>query len=148
MIEAKPVVANRYWILKQNGRKVGQVEADGEGYVVKIQDRVDRYKTIPMVRRKTEIEFVPPERSTPRQPTMVHGYDAGCRAYNAMWSVRHRLPLFTKTTKSKSWFAAGWYMIQQNRTWRVERNPKLIVLERYKFQGPFHSEEQARESIR
>lgn len=148
MIEAKPVVANRYWILKKNGRKIGQVEADSDGYVVKIQDRVNRYKTIPMVRRKAEIEFVPPEKATPRQPTMVHGYDAQCRAYNAMWSVRHRLPLFTKTTKSKSWFAAGWYVIQQNRTWRTEHNPKLIVLERYSFQGPFHTEEQARESIR
>jgi hypothetical protein len=100
-----------------------------------------------MIRCDTEIEFIPPQRFTPQKPTLVHGYDAGCRAHNAMWSVRHRLPLFTKTTKSKSWVAAGWYAIQQNRTWRIERNPKLIVLERYPFRGPYHDREQARESI-
>lgn len=148
MIEAKPVVANRYWILKQNGKKIGQVEADDQGYVVKIRNNINRYKTMPMVRRNESIEFAPPIKSMPPTPGMVHGYETGCRAYNAMWSVRHRLPLFTKTAKSKSWFAAGWFAINQNRIWRVERNPKLIVLERYEFHGPFHDKEQADESIR
>lgn len=147
MIKAKPVVTNRYWILKHNDQKVGQVEADDQGYVVKIHNRVARYKTIPMVRKHMDIDFVPPTRSTPPIPGQVHGFETGCRAYNAMWSVRHRLPLFTKTAKSKSWFAAGWFAINQNRNWRVERNPKLIVLERYEFRGPFHNREQANESI-
>lgn len=147
MIEAKPVIANRYWILKQNDQKIGQIEASDTGYTVKILDQVRQYKTMPMVRQSTDIKFVPAEKSTSARPTMVHGFDAGCRVHNAMWSVPYRLPLFTRTARSKSWFAAGWYAIQQNRAWRVERNPKLIVLERYAFHGPFHSQEQAHESI-
>jgi len=73
----------------------------------------------------------------------VHGYATGCRAYNPMWDVKHRLPLFTKEKKSKSWFAAGWYAVRQHRSWKVVRNPKLIVLERYQYQGPFHTAELA-----
>jgi len=58
-----------------------------------------------------------------------------------------RVPLFTKQAKSKSWFAAGWYAVRQHRSWRVVRNPKLIVLQRYQYNGPFHNKEQANESI-
>lgn len=147
MIKAKPVIANRYWILRKDGEKVGAVEATDDGYRVRIQNRVQQFKNIPSLRRTGEIEFVPPAKITRPAPGRVHGYDTGCRVYNAMWNLRYKLPLFTKTAKSKSWFAAGWYAVRQNRHWRIERNPKLIVLERYQFHGPFHNEDQARESI-
>jgi len=49
--------------------------------------------------------------------------------------------------QSKSWFAAGWYSIKQHRSWKVLQNPKLIVLERYTYQGPFYTEEQANASL-
>lgn len=141
---AKPVIANQYWILKQNDQKVGNIQASADGYVVKIQNEVSSYKTIPMVRRKTNIEFEPAEKISKPVTNQVHGFSTGCRAYNGMWNVQMKLPLFTKTTKSKSWFAAGWYLVKQHKNWRVSHNPKLIVLERYPYQGPFHSEEQAR----
>lgn len=147
MILAKPVVANRYWILKRDNRKIGTVEASAEGYNVVIDNTVRRYKTIPMVRRHVDIEFEPAQKPTKVPRDRVHGYDTGCRVYNAMWDVRRRLPLFTKTTKSKSWYAAGWYCVQQHRRWQVVHNPKLIVLDRYLFQGPFHSQQQAQDSL-
>lgn len=144
MILAKPVVANQYWILKQNDQKIGNIQASADGFVVKIQNQVSSYKTIPMVQRKANIEFEPAEKVTKPQTNQVHGYYTGCRTHNAMWNVQMKLPLFTKTAKSKSWFAAGWYCVKQHRSWKIMHNPKLIVLERYAYQGPFHSEEQAR----
>ncbi len=147
MIKAKPVVANRYWILRKDDKKIGIVEATDDGYVVKIQNQTQQFKTLPMMRRSADIEFVPPTRTTKPDTHKVHGFETGCRVYNPMWNVQHKLPLFTKTSKSKSWYAAGWYAVKQNRSWRVEHNPKLIVLERYVYHGPFHSKEQANESI-
>lgn len=147
MIVAKPVVANQYWILKQDDQKIGNIQASADGYVVKIQNQISSYKTIPMVRKKTNIEFEPAEKQSKPTTDSVHGYPTGCRIYNAMWNVQLKLPLFTKTTKSKSWFAAGWYTVKQHRAWKAIHNPKLIVLERYKYQGPFHTKEQANESI-
>lgn len=143
MIEAKPVVADRYWILKQGESKVGTVEADEQGFAVRIQNRVQRFQTIPMVRSSTDIDFQPVFSITPQPRDQVHGYATGCRIHNAMWDVRRKIPLFTKTAKSKSWYAAGWYRVQQHRRWCIMHNPKLIILDRYRFQGPFHDKEQA-----
>lgn len=143
MIEAKPVIDKKYWILKQDNRKVGNVQAESDGYTVRINDQVGKFKTMPMVRQRVNIEFSPPEKVTKPAPDQVHGYATGCRAHNPMWDVRHRLPLFTKEKKSKSWFAAGWYAVRQHRSWKIVRNPKLIVLERYQYRGPFHTREAA-----
>ena len=144
MIIAKPVIDKQFWILKQDDQKIGNIQATPDGsYEVKILDYVNKYKTIPMVRKAVGIEFEPAEKKSKPVTDSVHGYATGCKAYNGMWDVKHRLPLFTKTTKSKSWFAAGHYWVKQHRNWKVMHNPKLILLERYPYQGPYHTKEEA-----
>jgi hypothetical protein len=146
MIEAKPVIPNRYWILKQDNRKVGQIEADDSGVTVKIQNRVAGYKTIRMASREANIEFTKLSSSKPAA-NQVHGFEVTGRVYNPVWDVKHRLPLFTRDTKSKSWYAAGWYMVKQHRAWKAVQNPKLITLQRYQYQGPFHTQQQAEDTV-
>ena len=144
MIVAKPVIDKQFWILKQDDQKIGNIQVTPDGsYEVKILVYVNRYKTMPMVRKAVGIEFEPAEKKSKPATDSVHGYSTGCRAFNGMWDVKHRLPLFTKTTKSKSWFAAGYYWVKQHRNWKLQHNPKLIVLERYPYHGPFHSREEA-----
>ena len=121
------------------------VQAVDGGFALTIRNKVAKFKTIRMLRRQANIEFAEPEHVTPIPKDRVHGYPTGCRTHNGMWNVQLKLPLFTKTNKSKSWFAAGWYSIKQHRSWKVLQNPKLIVLERYTYQGPFYTEEQARD---
>ena len=58
------------------------------------------------------------------------------------WTSVVRLPLYTKNRKSKSWFAAGWYSVKRGRKWRVVQDPKLIALQRYPYQGPFHNKDE------
>ena len=144
MIIAKPVIDKQFWILKQNDQKVGNIQVASDGtYEVKILDYVNRYKTIPMLRKAVGVEFEPAEKKSRPATNSVHGYETGCKAHNSMWDVKHRLPLFTKTAKSKSWFAAGYYWVKQHRSWKVMPNPKLILLERYPYQGPYHTKEEA-----
>ena len=142
-IIAKPVIDKQYWILKQNNKKVGIIEAVADGFAVKIQDKVSQYKTIKMAGRDANIEFEPAQKPKKHLAGQVHGYDVSGKIYNALWDVKHKLPLFTRSDKSKSWFAAGWYMVKQHRTWKLTQHPKLITLERYKYQGPFHTKEEA-----
>jgi len=144
---AKPIIDKQFWILKQDDQKVGNIQASADGYQLTLRNQVVSYKTLPALKRKANIEFEPP--TTPSRPAndQVHGFDTGCRAHNGMWNVQMRVPLFTKQAKSKSWFAAGWYAVRQHRSWRVVRNPKLIVLQRYQYNGPFHNKDQANESI-
>jgi hypothetical protein len=142
-IIAKPVIDKQYWILKQDNKKVGMIEAVADGVTVKIHNNISRYKTIKMAGRDAGIEFEKSEKTTASLTNQVHGYEVSGRVYNPLWNVQLKLPLFTKDSKSKSWFAAGWYTVKQHRAWRVVQNPKLIVLERYRYQGPFHTKEEA-----
>ena len=136
-----PVIADRYWILKKDNRKVGQIEAQDDGYTVKISNTVTKYKTIKMLDR--DIEFVPASEITPDPENQVYGYDTGQRVFNPMWDIQQRLPLFTQEENSKSWFAAGWYYVKKHRVWKMVQNPKLITLQRYSYQGPYHTKEEA-----
>jgi hypothetical protein len=144
MILAKPVIENQYWILKKDNRKIGQLEVNENGNcIIKIHDNVVSYKTVKMAREAVNIEFEPPEIATPLPPNMVYGHEVNGHVFNPIWDVKHKLPLFTREDKSKSWFAAGWYKIKQHRKWKIVHHPKLISLERYDYQGPFNSKEEA-----
>jgi hypothetical protein len=146
-IIAKPVIDKQYWILKKDNKKVGELEVDSSGYTMRIENQIQKFKTIPMVRKSLDIAFEPAEKTTPIKPRQVYGYDTTCRAYNPIWDLKHKLPLFTKEKKSKSWYAAGWYTVKQHRSWKIVQNPKLILLERYQYQGPFHSQDLAQHNI-
>lgn len=143
---AKPVIDKQYWIVKDDSdRKVGNVEATAGGYQVKINNQITEYKTIRMVAQRNNIQFETIDRAPKVHTIMnsVHGYPARGRINNPMWDVKHRLPIYTKTTKSKSWFAAGWYLVKKGRHWTSMQDPKLILLQRYQYQGPYHSQEEA-----
>jgi hypothetical protein len=57
-----------------------------------------------------------------------------------VWNVQYKLPLYTKTNDSKSWFAAGYYRVSISGTWIVQYCPKLITLQRNKFEGPYNED--------
>ena len=147
MIVAKPVVEKQYWILKKDNTKVGQIEATGDEYTVKIQGQITRYKTIRMAGKAANIQFEKLPRMKVTPTNQVYGFAVSGRVFNPVWDVKHRIPLFTKENKSKSWYAAGWYCVRQHRRWRVAQHPKLITLQRYEWRGPFHNREEANESI-
>ena len=144
---AKPVIDKQFWILTDGDRKVGNIEACAGGYQVKIQNQVAQFKTIRMAAQRVNIEFENIDHKTKGKSGnhQVHGFPTVGRANNPMWDVKMKLPIYTKTAKSKSWFAAGWYVIKKARTLTVCQDPKLIVLQRYPYHGPFHSRENADE---
>lgn len=144
MIIAKAVVPNQFWILKENDRKVGNIESGPNGFSVKIGDQIRSFKSINTIKQKVEISFEPVvKKSKASNADKVHGYPTTAKPYNAIYDVKHQVPLWTKEPRSKSWYAAGWYQVKQGRHWTVELCPKLITLQRYPYQGPFHSKEEA-----
>lgn len=147
MLVAKTVIPNQYWILRQDDRKVGNIEADKDGFAVKINDTVQKFKTITTIKKKVDIDFEPinaPKKSP--QINSVHGYPTTARPHNAVYDVRHQVPLWTQEPRSKSWYAAGWYKIRQGRRWSVVQCPKLIALERYEYRGPFFTRHEAEQT--
>jgi hypothetical protein len=142
MLVAKVVADKQFWILQEDDRKVGNIEAWNGGYQVRINNQVKQFKTIKLAARESNIVFAEEKTVSKPDNTVVHGYPVAGRCYNPVWDVVHHLPIYTKTAKSKSWFAAGWYSIKRGRNWKVVQDPKLIALQRYPYQGPFKNKEQ------
>ena len=143
---AKPVIDNEFWILQENNRKVGNVEACAGGYQVRLNNQVVQFKTIKMAAQRANIDFEPAVKKVKTTSAIdhVHNYPASGRVCNPMWNVVQQLPVYTKTNKSKSWFSAGWYLVRRGRRWHTAFAPKLIMLQRYPYQGPYYSEQQAK----
>ena len=82
MIHAKPVIANQYWILKKDDQKVGNIQAVNDGYQITIENKTGMYKTIPMLRKRENVEFEPAEKAT--KPATDNNYIGWYRSY---WSI-------------------------------------------------------------
>ena len=70
-------------------------------------------------------------------PTNVHDAHDGAddtHVHNPMWDMKQGLPLYTKKSDSQCWYAAGYYNIDGN----IEYCPKLIILQRNDYSGPFY----------
>jgi hypothetical protein len=139
MIKAKPVVKNKFWILRDGNRKVGEVNAIQGGFSVTVDNREARFKTLATLKRRAGIEFDDSINIvTPKKKQIdVHGFPAVGSIHNAVWDMQLKLPLYTKKSKSKSFFAAGWYKIKLKNRWKTVYSPKLIILQRNEYQGPF-----------
>lgn len=148
MIVAKTIIPNQFWILKDGDHKIGNIEITPGGFSVKIGDHVQSYKSISTIKQKAMINFEHvAQQGDTKELDKAHGFPTDGPAYNAIYNVKHQVPLWTKEPKSKSWYAAGWYQVKQGRNWTIELCPKLITLQRYPYQGPYYTEAQANESV-
>jgi hypothetical protein len=144
MIQAKTVIPDQYWILRDQDRKIGNIEADTGGYVVSVNGNKVRFHNLASLREQMPVEFDTKETVVVSDDLMsVHGFPTTGPVYNAIFDVRHQIPLWTEDPRSRSWRAAGWYRVRQHRNWRVMQCPKLIILDRYQYQGPFQTREEA-----
>lgn len=147
MIKAKPVIPDQYWILRDQDHKIGNIEIDSGEYVVSINGHRSRYKNLSVLSDSIRIDFECAKPPAARDPQFeVYGYPTTSQAHNSVFDVKHQLPLWTVEPRSRSWLAAGWYRVRQHRNWQIMQCPKLIILQRYKFEGPFHSLEEAQRS--
>jgi hypothetical protein len=78
---------------------------------------------------------------------IVHSYPTSCDPYNSIFDVKRKLPLFTKSNKSKSLYCAGYYIIRFDKGWVKSFCPKLITIERYPYKGPFKTEMVMRQEL-
>ena len=143
-VRAKTLVKNKFWIVEQDGQKLGTLqkqEDNGWIFLSKKDSRqvfhppeslytrfgVDIFAESSMARIEDEVQTDNFE---------VHGYPCSQHPYNPMFDVQKKLPVYTKTPKSKSQFCAGYYIICFEKGWRKAYCPKMITLSRYEYNGP------------
>ena len=140
-IRAKSVVKDKFWILQQNNKKVGHAEQTNKEIIIKIHGSpVGRFASLSDMKNSGMFEFTELPKPAATISEDVHGYPAGELAYNAVWNVTYKLPLYTQAADSKSWYAAGYYKVNIGSTWIVQYCPKLIALQRNEYKGPFRTD--------
>lgn len=133
---AKPIVKDQLWVITDGGKKVGNIQADGQQYAVKIGDTVDIYTDTKNIERGAAITFEKPRRSDSGTPPFAHWPTPKKRTYNNYWDVRRKIHVFTKTADSKCYYGAGYYNLKFADRWQTVFCPKYIFIQRYPYNGP------------
>ena len=145
MINAKTLIKDKFWIVEENGEKIGTLQKqDHNGWIfLSKRDKREEFHTEQALYEKFGVGLFNNDIQT--QQTIieseetdydVHGYPVNQKAYNPMYDVQKQLPIYTKTPKSKSLFCAGYYIICFEKGWRKAYCPKVITLQRYPYKGP------------
>jgi len=138
---AKPVVKNQFWIVTDGEEKVGNVLADGSGFEVKLNGNKTHFKNTKAIERITNIKFESIAKlKTVKKELPFSEYPTTSKVYNSMLDVKRKLHLFTKTPKSKCYYAAGWFTVKQGQENKIVFCPKYIFIQRYEFTGPYKTE--------
>ena len=140
-IHARPIVKDKFWVLTAEDKRIGEInKASTTGYKIKIGDTIVNFKTIKILKANIPVHFDREITRKEREVNQVHSYPTDDLPFNGVWSLQQKAPIFTKEENSKSWFAAGWYLVKQNKIWRQDFCPKLITLQRYDYFGPYKSQ--------
>lgn len=146
---AKPIVKDKFWIVERDGHKCATIQAiDESGGYAYVHDNLREYfPSIKLLSKKYNIVFAKAERKKAASEDNIYGYATPGKHYNSLFDVQRYLPIFTKTKASKSYFGAGYYAVNLNNTWIRQFCPKLIVLNRYEYCGPFSTMEAAQREV-
>lgn len=150
-LKARPVVKDKFWIVEDGEKKVATIQAVEEGgYVYVHNDRRERFPSVRLLKKQHNIEFVKTARAKKEKAVeyQVHGWPTSHQPYNPLYDVSRKLPIYSKSTKSKSFFCAGYYLVKFSNSWSKAYCPKLITLQRYEFRGPFHTKDEMNEQAR
>ena len=143
-INAKTLVKDKFWILEQNGNKLGTLQKqEGNGWIfLSKQTQKQVFHTKESLFEKFGFDIFQSASVSESAPEVqvdnfdVHGFPCPQHPYNPMFDVQKQLPVYTKTPKSKSQFCAGYYIICFEKGWRKAYCPKMITMSRYPYKGP------------
>ena len=154
-VRAKTLVKDKFWIVEQNGQKLGTLQKTEDNWSIFLS-KVDKRQVFHTQEslftkfgfnifentqvRELEEKTVDKWDVKQAENFEVHGYPCSQKPYNPLWDVQKNLPLYTKTPKSKSMFCAGYYIVKfETVNWRKAYCPKIITLQRYPYKGPMKS---------
>jgi hypothetical protein len=111
-LKAKPVLKDKFWIIENNEQRIGTMSWNDDRYMFSStgetcffdnkREMKQRFGTDIVWNESTE-EIV----TLDEQQFIVHGFPTSVNPHNTMYDVKRKLPLFTKSGKSKSAYCAG-----------------------------------------
>ena len=105
MIKAKEVLKDKFWIVEENGSKVGTLSAAEECYTYSCGAGTQVFGDFNQLKKHLgKITWSTADDKDIKSEFEVHGYPTSCEPFNPMYDVKNKLPLFSKSNKSKSGF--------------------------------------------
>ena len=153
ILKAKPVLKDKFWIVEQDEERIGTISLNDDRYMFSNQSETCFFDNKRQMKKKFGVDIIwtditPSDTNHSKVNHTVHGFPTSVTPYNTMYDVKRKLPLFTKSDKSKSAYCAGYYIIRFDKAWTKSFCPKLITLDRYENKGPFKTELEMREELR
>lgn len=150
-LQAKPVIENKFWIVERDGEKFATLRREEDNrFVLSNETGVKIYDNKQSLVKQFGNDFFVARivrEADNADPQEVHGFPSSTMPHNAMFDIKRKLPLFTKSEDSKSLYCAGYYIIRFDKGWVKSFCPKLITLQRYPYQGPFKTEIEMRQVL-
>ena len=140
---AKPIVKDQLWVITDGTHKVGNVEADGTGYAVKIGGDTVHYADTKSIEKIFHVEFEKPKKTTSTVELPFAQWPTESKTYNNFYDVKRKLHIYTTTPKSLCYHCAGYFKIDMNGTWETIFCPKYIFVQRYEYNGPYQTWDEA-----
>ena len=151
-LKAKPVLKDKFWIIENNEQRIGTMSWNDDRYMFSSKIETCFFDNKRQMKKKfgTDIIWTDNINITLESADtifLVYGFPTSVNPFNTMYDVKRKLPLFTKSDKSKSAYCAGYYIIKFDKGWVKSFCPKLITVERYETRGPFKTELEMRQEL-
>jgi hypothetical protein len=151
---AKVLVPNKTWIVEDGGKKLGTLNKEKKGfsfyrkgYKIDLASKEEVKNQFGEDVTKELEKIIKVSKNKDTIPNNVYEFPCGSKPHNPVYNIKKKLPIYSKSSKSKSLYCAGYYIIQFRKGWVKSFCPKLITLERYPFKGPFKTEEDMRMAL-
>ena len=152
-IKTKQLLPDRFWIIEQNGVRIGTIQRHDENNFVVTgtdssiaqlsKDEIDNQFNL-FSNQNVIVENTNKENKTKKE---IYGYPTKHQPYNAVLDVKHKIPLYSKSQNSNNMYAAGYYIVHFPKGWVKGFCPKLSTITQNEFQGPFKSVMEQRQAF-
>ena len=144
-VTAKVLVPNKVWIVQEKGSKLGTLNKEKKGYSFFKKGVKTTLSDLSAVKERFGSEIFKEQEPVVTLPKPelrnIYEFPCGSKPYNPVYNIRKRLPIYAKSSKSKSLYCAGYYVIKFRKGWVKSFCPKLITLDRYPYLGPYKTEQ-------
>lgn len=148
---AKPVIKDKFWIVKDDSINIATVEKRKEEYVVIVENQKHVYQSQNQINeyfKENIFDNTPKKEQTPvKQNFDIDGYSAKVKPHNIQWF--DTIPTYTKTSTSSDRYCAGFYGVRFEGGVFFSNNPKLSTITEkcIDFIGPYKTEMEANINI-
>ena len=146
----KPVVDGQFWIVKNSvGEKIGTVQRAGNHVRVFVDDVTSEFDSIDaaIAAHSFEIEM-PGQETISSKEWDVNGFPARTEPFNATYDAKLKVHMYTKKPESNSFYAAGFFVIENNSQLSQNLCPRLSTLKKNVWRGPFNNRVEMMEVLR